>query len=122
MPEKKTPPSRRRTAAKGRDQAAARNGVEPSRGAALEDEAQETLGGEERAGEARQIEPGSPAPAPENGNLHHEAPVHPGVPLAPPGIVPESDVRTHSPSAAMPPREHGFVEELGELPWTYGDG
>src|SRR6266478_5333104 len=120
MPEK-TPPSRRRTAAKGRDQGSARNGVDPSRRAALEDEPQETLGSEERE-EAREIEHGSPAPAPQDGNLHHEAPAHPGVPLAPPGIVPESDVRTHSPAAAAPPREHGFVEELGELPWTYGDG
>src|SRR6266478_10166151 len=120
MPEK-TPPSRRRTAAKGRDQGSARNGVDPSRRAALEDEPQETLGSEERE-EAREIEHGSPAPAPQDGNLHHEAPAHPGVPLAPPGIVPESDVRTHSPAAAMPPKEHGFVEELGELPWTYGDG
>ncbi len=61
-------------------------------------------------------------PPPHNGNLHHEVPAHPGVPLAPPGIVPESDVRTHSPAAAIPPKEHGFVEELGELPLTYGDG
>ena len=44
------------------------------------------------------------------------------MPLSPPGIVPESDVRTHSPAAAFPPKEHGFVEELGELPWSYGDG
>src|SRR5205085_12625663 len=57
-----------------------------------------------------------------NGDLHQEHPTHPGVPLAPPGIVPESDVRTHSPSAATPPREDGIVDELGELPWTYGDG
>jgi hypothetical protein len=72
-----------------------------------------------------------PAPPPEevegeekptNGNLHREHPAHPGVPLAPPGIVPESDVRTHSPAAAVPPREHATVEELGELPLSYGDG
>jgi hypothetical protein len=59
---------------------------------------------------------------PTNGDLHKEHPIHPGVPLAPPGIVPESDVRTHSPAAAIPPREHAIVEELGELPWSYGDG
>jgi len=59
---------------------------------------------------------------PTNGNVHQEHPTHPGVPLAPPGIVPESDVRTHSPAAAVPPREHALVEELGELPWSYGDG
>jgi len=48
--------------------------------------------------------------------------VHPGVPLAPPGIVPESDVRVHAPAAAKPPPEHGHVNEgLGELPWAYGD-
>jgi hypothetical protein len=50
------------------------------------------------------------------------APQHPGVPLAPPGIVPESDVRVHSPAAAAPQPAHGQVEELGELPWGYGDG
>src|SRR4051812_8813086 len=73
--------------------------------------------------------PSAPPPAeregeekPTNGNLHKEHPIHPGVPLAPPGIVPESDVRTHSPAAAVPPREHAKVEELGELPWSYGDG
>src|SRR6267142_3930497 len=27
-----------------------------------------------------------------------EEPAHPGVPLAPPGIIPESDVRAHSPA------------------------
>jgi hypothetical protein len=53
---------------------------------------------------------------------HQAGPVHPGVPLAPPGIVPESDVRVHTPAAAMPPPEHGHVNEgLGELPWAYGD-
>src|SRR5512138_1742641 len=53
---------------------------------------------------------------------HPGEPSHPGVPLAPPGIVPESDVRVHTPSAAAPQREHGHVNEgLGELPWAYGD-
>src|SRR5205085_9684105 len=73
--------------------------------------------------------PSAPPPAdvvgeekPTNGNLHKEHPAHPVVPLAPPGIVPESDVRTHSPAAAVPPRDHATVEELGELPWSYGDG
>lgn len=57
------------------------------------------------------------------GDQHRSEPVHPGVPLAPPGIVPESDVRVHSPSSAAPPREHGIVNEgLGELPQGYGDG
>ncbi len=54
---------------------------------------------------------------------HLGAPVHPGVPLAPPGIVPESDVRLHTPAAAVPLPEHGLINEgLGELPWAYGDG
>jgi len=66
--------------------------------------------------------PEESAEKPTNGNLHKEHPIHPGVPLAPPGIVPESDVRTHSPAAAVPPRDHGTVEELGDLPWSYGDG
>jgi hypothetical protein len=53
---------------------------------------------------------------------HAGEPVHPGIPLAPPGIVPESDVRVHTPAAAAPLREHGHVNEgLGELPWAYGD-
>ena len=52
-----------------------------------------------------------------------EMPAHPGVPLSPPGIVPESDVRTHSPAAAVPPSERlSFEEELGDLPRGYGDG
>src|SRR5438105_14001406 len=79
--------------------------------------------------DARTPVPPAPPPAemqgeekPTNGNLHKEHPTHPGVPLAPPGIVPESDVRTHSPAAAIPPRDHAIVEELGELPWSYGDG
>jgi hypothetical protein len=98
--------------------------MDPSRRAGLDDEPPELLGREQRpkdgtqAEEAREIADA----APHNGNLHHEVPAHPGVPLAPPGIVPESDVRTHSPAAAIPPKEHGFVEELGELPWSYGDG
>ena len=52
----------------------------------------------------------------------HEEPMHPGVPLAPPGIAPESDVRVHSPAAARPQPAHGIGEELGELPASYGDG
>ncbi|HYY53077.1 MAG TPA: DUF4912 domain-containing protein [Myxococcales bacterium] len=53
---------------------------------------------------------------------HRGEPSHPGVPLAPPGIVPESDVRVHTPAAAAPQPEHGHVNEgLGELPWAYGD-
>ena len=53
---------------------------------------------------------------------HRAEPSHPGVPLAPPGIAPESDVRVHSPSSAAPQRSHGHVNEgLGELPWAYGD-
>lgn len=52
-----------------------------------------------------------------------EQPSHPGASLSPPGTVPESDVRTHSPAAAAPPRERlSFEEDLGELPWGYGDG
>ena len=54
---------------------------------------------------------------------HPAEPAHPGVPLAPPGIVPESDVRLHSPAAAAPQPEHGQINEgLGELPAGYGDG
>jgi len=53
---------------------------------------------------------------------HRGEPAHPGVPLAPPGIVPESDVRVHTPAAAAPQPAHGLVNEgLGELPWAYGD-
>jgi Domain of unknown function (DUF4912) len=52
-----------------------------------------------------------------------EEPAHPGVSLSPPGTVPESDVRTHSPAAATPPSARlAFEEDLGELPWGYGDG
>jgi hypothetical protein len=71
--------------------------------------------------------PGRPAPEkqlnePTNGDKHKERPSHPGVPLSPPGIVPESDVRTHSPAAAQPPPRDAYAEDLGELPWSYGDG
>src|SRR5256884_5532218 len=53
---------------------------------------------------------------------HRGEPSHPGVPLSPPGIVPESDVRVHTPAAAAPQPEHGHVNAgLGELPWAYGD-
>ncbi len=52
-----------------------------------------------------------------------EEPAHPGVPLAPPGIVPESDVRVHSPGAAQPHHyESPWAENLGDLPWGYSDG
>ena len=55
-------------------------------------------------------------------DLHRGDPAHPGVPLSPPGIAPESDVRVHSPSSAAPQPSHGHVHEgLGELPWAYGD-
>jgi hypothetical protein len=72
----------------------------------------------------------APTPAaPKNGQdagqpqePRNTGPVHAGVPLAPPGIVPESDVRVHTPAAAVPQPEHGHVNEgLGELPWAYGD-
>lgn len=66
-----------------------------------------------------------PQTTPRNGHAadqHPGEPAHPGVPLAPPGIVPESDVRVHTPSAAAPQPAHGHVNEgLGELPWSYGD-
>lgn len=53
---------------------------------------------------------------------HQGEPSHPGVPLAPPGIAAESDVRVGSPAAAAPQSAHGHVNEgLGELPWVYGD-
>jgi hypothetical protein len=127
MPDKTQPP-RPRPSPQGREEAAPQNGVDPSRRAALEDEPRELNGREQPAGggtqaeEAREIARAAAQPVAENGNLHHEMPAHPGVPLAPPGIVPESDVRTHSPAAAVPPKEHGYVEELGELPLNYGDG
>jgi hypothetical protein len=126
MPDK-TPPPRPRPAAKVREEAPQRNG-DPLRRAAIEDEPREVDGRESPAGdgtqaeEAHEIARSVGEELPHNGDLHHETPAHPGVPLSPPGIVPESDVRTHSPAAAVPPKEHGFVEELGELPWTYGDG
>jgi hypothetical protein len=54
-------------------------------------------------------------------------PSHPGAALSPEGIVPESDVRTHSPGAAAPSGgnasgDPGGPGELGELPKGYGDG
>src|SRR3989442_15348392 len=53
---------------------------------------------------------------------HRGEPAHPGVPLSPPGIVPESDVRVHTPAAAAPQPEHGDMNEgLAELPWAYGE-
>lgn len=123
----KTPPPRQRPPAKGREEPAPRNGLDLSRRSPAPDEqdARARVDRQERAAQPREAperEPSADRPAPENGNLHREAPAHPGVPLAPPGIVPESDVRTHSPAAAVPPKEHGYVEELGDLPWTYGDG
>ena len=51
-------------------------------------------------------------------------PARPGVPLAPAGIPPESDVRTHSPGAANPNDANepaGWQENLGWLPLGYGD-
>jgi hypothetical protein len=123
----KTPPPRQRSPAKGRDEPAQRNGVDPSRRTPMPDE-QDLRGRAERRERIDELRQSADRPneagpeAPHNGNLHRESPAHPGVPLAPPGIVPESDVRTHSPAAAIPPKEHGDVEELGELPWTYGDG
>src|SRR5438067_6165234 len=60
-------------------------------------------------------------PPADNGQ-HRGEPSHPGVPLSPPGIIPESDVRVHTPSAAPPPPGHGQINEgLGELPAGYGD-
>jgi hypothetical protein len=68
------------------------------------------------------LAPGAPA-AQKPGDQHLSEPSHPGVPLAPPGIVPESDVRVHTPAAAAPLPEHGHVNDgLGELPRGYGDG
>lgn len=58
-------------------------------------------------------------------------PAHPGAALAPEGIAPESDVRTHSPGAASPlsgaghggaHEDLGGLGELGVLPQGYGDG
>jgi hypothetical protein len=73
----------------------------------------------ERLGDSRPQQT-PPNGAPPNGQ-HPGEPTLPGVPLAPPGIPPESDVRVHSPAAATPPKSHGIVEELGELPAGYGD-
>lgn len=54
---------------------------------------------------------------------HPGKPAAPGVPLAPPGIAAESDVRVNAPSAAQPQPSHGKYDEgLGELPEGYGDG
>jgi uncharacterized protein len=55
-------------------------------------------------------------------NQHPGKPSPPGVPLAPPGIAPESDVRVHSPSSAAPSSHDHSNDGLGELPWGYGDG
>ena len=75
--------------------------------------------------EAAKARPGE-GPQPRTGDRQpgqaRDEPTHPGVPLAPPGIVPESDVRVHSPAAARPQPAHGIGEELGELPRGYGDG
>jgi hypothetical protein len=61
--------------------------------------------------------------APAQQDQHDGKPAQPGVPLAPPGIAPESDVRTHTPASAAPQPSHGLVPEgLGELPRNYGDG
>ncbi|HEX4385150.1 MAG TPA: DUF4912 domain-containing protein, partial [Myxococcales bacterium] len=57
------------------------------------------------------------------GDQHLAKPSHPGVPLAPPGIAPESDVRVHTPSSAAPDPSHGQSSDgLGELPRGYDDG
>jgi hypothetical protein len=57
------------------------------------------------------------------GNQHPGKPSQPGVPLAPPGIAPESDVRVHTPSSAAPDPSHGQSSDgLGELPRGYDDG
>src|SRR5438105_15124116 len=125
MPERTPPPSR--PVAPGRDQPdpprRSPNAVDGTRAVPpLQEPMRPPEPGEEPRAATDPTAEGIAAAAPENGHLHHELPAHPGVPLAPPGIVPESDVRTHSPAAAIPPKEHGYVEELGELPWTYGDG
>jgi len=86
-------------------------------------------GSPEPGGTSQAREPAPKAPPPKDAqgtgrsqDQHPGGPVHPGVPLSPPGIVPESDVRVHTPAAAVPPPEHGLVNEgLGELPWAYGD-
>ena len=54
---------------------------------------------------------------------HLGQPSHPGIPLAPPGIAPESDVRVHTPSSAAPQPSHGQSSDgLGDLPRGYDDG
>jgi hypothetical protein len=54
---------------------------------------------------------------------HAGQPSHPGVPLSPPGIVPESDVRVHTPASAAPQPSHGQSSDgLGDLPRSYDDG
>src|SRR5260370_22975550 len=73
-----------------------------------------------RKGAALEKKP--PGQAPAGPDQRGGEPQHPGVPLAPPGIVPESDVRVQSPAAAPPQPAHGQVEELGELPRGSGDG
>lgn len=66
--------------------------------------------------------PATRASMPEPANQHHAEPVHPhGGSMAPPGIVPESDVRVHSPAAAAPQPQRPVDEGLGELPRNYGD-
>jgi hypothetical protein len=63
------------------------------------------------------------SPRADKDGQHPGTPMAPGVPLAPPGIPPESDVRVQSPSAAQPPPSHAqFDARLGELPSGYGDG
>ena len=69
------------------------------------------------------VPPGQKPLVPPAVDQHPGEPAHPGVPLAPPGIVPESDVRVHTPAAAAPQPDHGQLDDgLGELPWIYGDG
>jgi hypothetical protein len=73
--------------------------------------------------QAQSVDGAEQHPAAQQKDQHPGEPAHPGVPLAPPGIVPESDVRVHTPSAAAPQPAHGLVNEgLGELPKGYGDG
>ena len=66
---------------------------------------------------------GSPAADGRAGAGQPGRPALPGVSLSPPEVIAESDVRTHSPAAAQPTHHLGiWAEELGELPWSYGDG
>ena len=79
-------------------------------------------GGPPRRTEATRSQVDSQAEA-DVGERSGEAPWHPGVPLSPPGIVPESDVRVHSPAAAQPHHHDGpSTDKLGELPAGYCDG